>query len=247
MKCLVFILALAAIACGFQSTKETRIKIAVIDTGVNYTHLSRAYFCRDGQFDMTGRGMKDVRPHGTNVAGIITKYINHKTHCITMIKFFHTSATMNDLLRAMRLAEAIRPAYLNLSIHGDGYSSDEQQILNRMAKRGTVIVVAAGNERNYLDFRASCATYPACYKLDGDMHVVGSVDTHGVLGSMSSYGPRVTDWEVGVEVEGGGLILSGTSMATAVLTGKLAGGYYESSINRRLKPVHGIPNRRSIP
>jgi hypothetical protein len=54
--------------------------------------------------------------------------------------------------------------------------------------------------------------------------VVGNVDRSGKIANNSNYGKSITRWEIGVNVKAYGLIMSGTSQATATATGKIVAG-----------------------
>jgi hypothetical protein len=51
--------------------------------------------------------------------------------------------------------------------------------------------------------------------------VVGSLDNNGKKMESSNFGSAVSRWELGLNVIGYGIIMSGTSQAAAVATGKI--------------------------
>jgi hypothetical protein len=204
-----------------QSTKvnaENRIRVAIIDTGIN-TKLVYPYLCKDGHKDFTNKGLFDEMGHGTNIAGIISKKLNNKTHCLQIIKWFHTEKASNNeslknsVLGALKHALLYKAKYVNLSMSGSYHSVEEYELLKQLIKSGAKIFVAAGNEAKNLSI--DCSIYPACYEIhNSNFVVVGNYNAYS-----SNYGINVR-WENGTNVEGFGIVSSGTSQATAVYLSK---------------------------
>jgi len=203
---------------------ETRIRIAVIDTGVHVNARSAPYLCEDGHADFTGYGPEDNAGHGTNVMGIIAQKMNPKTHCLMSIKFFNTEkqSSLVGELESLHLALAYilqwKPAYVNMSISGKYYDHKEYKVFVELLKSGTTITVAAGN--NKLDLSASCIIYPACHKIKHKrFFVVGSSN-----GSFSNFGGPVNASQRGLNRSGWGVMLTGTSQSSAVQMSELIKG-----------------------
>lgn len=197
---------------------ENRVRVAVIDTGID-SELATPYLCKDGNKDFTGKGMKDVSGHGTNVAGIISKKINRKIFCLQIIKWYHSGEQVSDevvslrLLNSLKQALKFKPRYVNLSMAGYFKSSEEQELLTKLVKNGAKVFVAAGNEGKNLNIE--CDIYPACYDIhSSNYYVIGNYSS-----SSSNYANWLK-WENGDNVEGFGLVKSGTSQATAVYLSK---------------------------
>ena len=209
MNKLVFFLTLAIVPLGLMNVanaSETRIRIAIIDSGVDLKQ-AKEYMCKTGNYDFTGYGLQDVYGHGTNIAGIFAKRINPKTHCLMIVKFFHTTAT--GIESALEYIQQFKPKYVNLSLTGRFPSAIEEHAIHSLLNSGAVIAVAAGNEGQNLD--QNCNSYPACYNIQDPKYIVV-----GSRGAMSSnYGGPVTAIDNGTSVEGFGIVLDGTSQATA--------------------------------
>jgi subtilisin family serine protease len=195
---------------NYQAAAKELIRVAVIDTGVA---LNRNLpFCKDGHLDFTGEGDGDSHDllHGTNVAGLISKSYNG-TFCIVILKAFGS----NDKGYIKALKEAYQKNYdiVNLSLSGYSYLKEEDVLIRAMLNQGQIIVAAAGNKAKNLDL--GCVVFPAC--LDKRILVVS-----GKNKLRFNYGKIVDIYAPAENQEAEGIILSGTSQATAIVTGKLA-------------------------
>lgn len=206
--------------------KDARIPVAVIDTGIDFTNSKvTPYLCNSGHVDFTGEGLYDYKGHGTNVAWQIIKSFNSKKYCILVIKYFPRSQfDFNNLkyeLKGLEYAISLKSALINFSGGGKSFSEEEKDLISKALKMGTKVVVAAGNHSTDLD--KGCNFYPAClYKNKKNFHVVGALNKNNVKLSYSNYGSVITDWERGEDVAGPrGDYLTGTSQATAIISGKL--------------------------
>ena len=197
-------------------SQETRKVVAVVDTGLPYNRAILPYLCKGLQYDVTEHGIQDYNGHGTNVLGLVAKGINPKTHCLSMIKWWHTAEETNlnkhlvdsRIKSYMNILSKIQPVLINMSLSGSGYSVPEYEGLKSLLSKGIKAVVAAGNTGSYLT--TSCTSYPACYAFkDKNFYVVGTSD------SFSNFGGPVTDILPGSDQCGiFGLCMSGTSQAT---------------------------------
>jgi subtilisin family serine protease len=207
---------------------ENRIVVAVIDTGMPPEYLVSNYLCNMPHYDVTGTGIVDRHGHGTNVAGIIAKQLNTKTHCLLIIKWWDTELTMNSAMKQLNAVKGylavineIRPKYINMSLSGNTFISYEFNTLSKLIKAGTIVVVAAGNDGRNLNDK--CDVFPACYNMkSSNFHVVGSWNKLlDKVDEFSNTGKVVTNYRPGTYVCGFGVCIRGTSQSTAVLTGEL--------------------------
>jgi len=208
---------------------ESRIQIALIDTGIK-AGVYDEYLCKSGHKDFTGLGLNDNLGHGTAMAGAIIKYVSSKTHCIINIKWYDPEYnSINDLPSAIEYASISNAEFMNISAGGGIPDIISFEALNVALTRGMVISVAAGNDSWNLDLM--CNHFPSCYNYgDPDFHIVGALNKFGKPAYFSNYGYRVTDWEFGVNIKIGEYISTGTSIATATLTGKLAANAYRNNL-----------------
>jgi subtilisin family serine protease len=209
-------------------------KVAIIDTGLDLTDERFEGLLCPGSKDFTGRGIRDEHGHGTHIAGLIKKYAGPDAdYCLLILKYYEDKAT--SAVNAAREVAAVEYAvqqhadYVNISAGGPMALEPERLAIMRTPK--TLWIVAAGNEHRSLDTPGE-EYYPASYFLP-NMIVVGALKS-GLDGlsievrlPSSNWGKRVTTWEVGENVLStlpGGVrtgLMSGTSQATAVHTGKL--------------------------
>lgn len=207
-------IALSIVTSISVYSKETRKVIAVIDTGMPSTPSIKKYLCTDGHRDFTGIGIRDVHGHGTNIVGLIIKGMNPKTHCIVILKFYHDQ-TVNNVSAYSSYLWKLKPSMINMSLAGPEFNPLEYSVLKALTQAGTVVVVAAGNDRQ--DLSIDCNTYPACYKLGSkNFHVVGAPDL-----AASNYNGPVTDLDRGLYQCALNVCFSGSSQATANVTAKL--------------------------
>lgn len=199
-------------------TEETRVKIAVIDTGVNVNEKLKPFLCKGGHISLVDDyPLRDanINMHGTNVVGLISENLDPKRECILMIKFYKDGLA-TDFFKKVRTAvdyAVFREAkFINMSLGGDGASDLEKLAILSALEKGIRVSVAAGNDRRNLDW--NCYYYPACYRFNRTtFHVVGST-----TGKYSNFGKKITHWEDGTNV--GTPKMRGTSQATATHTGK---------------------------
>lgn len=215
---LCFFLPLAAYG------QDTRLRIGVVDTGIQWSIPIAPFLCEEGHKDLMGSGLWDYRQHGTNISWIITKDLDPTKVCLVIIKWIDCGAGEPfKIAEALEYAVTQHLSYLNLSLGGEGSESRERKAMDKLFEQHVVISIAAGNNGMPIT-KEHCNYYPACYPTSngGEKHVVGNLDESGWRAAGSSnYGDAVTDWAVGTHVNGGGIIMSGTSQATAVVTNRL--------------------------
>lgn len=208
------------------------IVIAVIDTGFGYQDLGKkAKLCKYGHKDFTtdysiAKGYNTLDPiprdytgHGTNIAGIIDANIQYPDYCIVIIKYFSNIVGADNLkssIKAIEYAININADFINYSSYGYDYSKKEANAVKRFLDKGGVFLAAAGNEGRDILINH---VYPAM--VDSRVITVGNKDSNGKRHLSSNYGPPITIWENGVNLSGFGLIMTGTSQATAKVTGKM--------------------------
>lgn len=208
---------LLVIALAGQVFGETRKIVAVVDTGLPYNRSILPYLCKGLQYDITNKGIQDANGHGTNIIGLIAKNLNTKTHCISMIKWWHSADenVPSDLLNARiadyyKLLLQLKPTLVNLSLSGKGFIALEYNGIKALLSQGTKVVVSAGNDKQNLSIR--CLSYPACYPIKHKhFYVVGATDS-----DFANYGGPITDILPGRAQRGiFGITLTGTSQSCA--------------------------------
>lgn len=214
------------------SAQAKTITVAVIDTGVD---TSVPKLCKSGHknFVNSKKSLGDEHGHGTHVAGLIVKYAENSDFCIVSLTFYsdkiEPSESLENLSKAIQYAIDIKVDFINISGGGAEYSVLEAALIKRALNRGIKVIVAAGNSGSDLDTK--CDFFPACS--DSRLVVVGNLQDVDTLTphKKSNYGKLVNRWEVGTNVKslapGGNVaVMSGTSQAAGIATGKLVRDKY---------------------
>jgi hypothetical protein len=220
--------------------------VAVLDSGFGFKDLGHeAKLCKyghkdfsmDRQFSVSYNTVdpvpKDTHSHGTNIAGIIDGYAKkaNTNYCLVIIKYFSAFQTgqqnLSASIEAIKFATSIKADYINYSGGGPASSESERLAVIQFLNGGGKFVAAAGNEKSDLDLPEN-KYYPAVY--DPRIVVVGNLDNDGKIALSSNYGRYVKQWEVGTNVEAFGLVMTGTSQATAVKTGKMISNFNKCDI-----------------
>src|SRR4051812_13671427 len=170
----------------------------------------------------------DDNGHGTHVAGIVAAHglIRGLAPGATILPVKVLGADKSG--NARLLAEGIRYAVargariLNVSVNGDGASSELESAVRDAQDAGAVIVASAGNDGRDLGARPS---YPVSYP-EAAVIGVGATDSAGRRASFSNYGPGVDVTGPGADIISLGFpgiaFRSGTSMAAAYVSATLA-------------------------
>lgn len=212
----LFGLALVSTLTTASVTSTTRLKIAIIDTGLNvYDPRFQDFLCPTGHKDFTGAGLSDTNGHGTHVAGILMRAApDHSKYCVVIIKI---GSSVRQELKAFVYAESLGVKVVNFSWSNTAVVDQEFELM-RSSKM--LFVVAAGNNKTY--YREA---YPGGYQLP-NVIPVGNWDCQSkTRGPASNYGEGV-NWRCGTNIkstlpdarEG---YMSGTSQATPLMTAEI--------------------------
>lgn len=227
-----------------------KVKVAVIDTGVNRNHVmlkgriassSRKMTSYLSSLDVSDPDYDyedvDYSGHGTHVAGILADGTSSQVKLIIIRAFVRTSegttvASALDLLNAMQYAVKKGAKVINLSadisssISKDLYQMYERS-LKKLRNKGAVICVAAGNQMNGESKNMAVnKSYPARSKY---VLAIGSLKKNKKKSSFSYYG-RALDFVAGGDNvrsasnadSSSYRIMSGTSQATPVISAAAA-------------------------
>lgn len=187
---------------------------AVIDSGINYNQedlagnmASGSYSCPNntvGQYgcDFVGTGGNDPMDksgHGTHVAGIIGAIGNNNKGLtgvcqkakILAVKVLDTvgSGTTADIVEGLNFAIGTnsgqgKAKIVNMSLGGKAEDTAFQNAVTAAKQKGVLLVVAAGNDREY--HFASGSVYPCDYTND-NIICVGAVDQKYQKASFSDF------------------------------------------------------------
>lgn len=205
------------------------VTVYVVDSGIRKTHRDFGGRVAAGpDFIQSGGSADDCYGHGTHVAATIggTRYGVAKGVKLVPLRVFDCNGNGPDdrLVSAVDwiTAHAARPAVVNMSLRADAYPDPVlDSAIRRSIAAGITYVVAAGN-----DDKDACGVSPADV---GEAITVGSVDSSDTRAPESNYGRCVDLFAPGVEIPSAGIgsdsstvSMSGTSMATAHVSGVAA-------------------------
>ncbi len=222
-------------------TSERKIKVMVIDTGVNIKHMAfqgKTVHC------VTPAACEDPIGHGSGVASLVlngelalrnNKLAKLLPICdrveITSCRVFGPVYSMSSFESCMKTAIGQDFDYINYSLNGDDFLKLEYTL---MAAFGGTVVTAAGNEGRDL---AKEPTFPAMfnqlflfpkykqYKTLKNIVSVGALTRENTRWISSNYGP-VSAWRLGAGVitagaDGKIVRTSGTSFAAPLYLNEL--------------------------
>jgi subtilisin family serine protease len=249
----------------------SNIVVAVLDTGVRYTHEDLAANMwvnpQDGGHGFnayTGtNNPSDDNGHGTLVAGVLGGVGNNGKGIagvawrvqIMACKCFDANATGNDsdIIACMDYARTNGARIINASWGAFVYSQAMSNAIASVRDAGIILVASCGNNHANVDTNAY---YPACYGLDNVVSVAYTTRNDG-LGSLSNYGATNVDLAAPGEQIYSSFFLSdtfyiggqsGTSMAAPYVAGTLAlmlakfpAETHQQIINRVLNATDPLP------
>jgi thermitase len=218
------------------TTGSRTVKIAVIDTGVDYNHpdlVGNVDVAHGFNFVNNTKDAMDDQGHGTHCAGTIGALHNNKVGVagvmadvtIIPIKFLDSngSGTLEAAVKAIDYATELNVDLMSNSWGGGGRSVALYEAINRASEKGIIFTAAAGNSSSNND---SAPSYPASYDSPNIVSVAALTAQNG-LADFSSYGRNsvhiaAPGHKILSTVKGGGYeVMSGTSMATPHVSGVL--------------------------
>jgi thermitase len=223
---------------SWQATKgDPNMIVAVIDTGVDYTHPDLKGRVLMGQ-DFTFRpgwifnrkdkdGPMDDNAHGTHCAGIIGATANNGIGIAGVAPDVQLMAvkvlggegggSQYDVMKGVAYAVTNGAKVINMSLGGTATTSVERKFYEAAVASGALIVAATGNSADGVGFPAA---YPGVLS-------VGATDSGGALARFSNH-----DETMSVTAPGVGILstipgntyakFSGTSMAAPFVSGVAA-------------------------
>ncbi|WP_018759361.1 S8 family peptidase [Paenibacillus terrigena] len=206
-----------------------RIRIGVIDTGVDYRHPDLRHSLMRG-INLLNRNMLpyDDNGHGTHIAGTIAAANQLKgiigvapRALIHPVKAFdhNGSAYVSDIILGIDWCVRNRMHVINMSF---GMKSSSKALLNAVVNAynaGVVIVASSGN-----DSKRKSVDYPARYP---QTIAVGATNRLHRVAKFSNRGPYIDIYAPGDKIisswlRGNYNEMSGTSMATSHVSGAIA-------------------------
>lgn len=204
--------------------KENKVKIALIDSGVDYSEdieISKRKNFIQGE-DQETILYEDSTGHGTSIAGMIAAKENEigitgiypgVTLYSARVLDANNEAPIERVVKAIQWAISEKVNIINISFGTTIDSKRLHEAIQDAYESGILIIAAAGNH--------GVLEYPAAYK---EVMAVGAVDS---LGQLCEYSPATEKVEVvarGQRILSSGafdgiLVCSGTSIAAAQVTG----------------------------
>lgn len=190
------------------------MKIAIIDSGCfNHIHL-RENLILGKNFTTEGnsQNVDDNLGHGTHVAGIIHSIAPEAQLLIIKVLDRYGYGTIDEITQGIYYALDKGANIINISIGYEDPDDELKTAIETAESKNVPVICAAGNDNTI--------NYPAQYGIS-----VGSIDNKGNISDFST--SKATLYAMGEDVESTYLndsyeILSGTSMATAKVTGYIA-------------------------
>ncbi len=231
-----------------RTTGSSNVIVAVIDTGIDYTHpdlvanlwvnpnptFGDTHGARwtDGTGVPTSGNPMDGHGHGTHCAGTIGAVGNNSAGVVGVnwnvrlmgLKFFNDSGQggyVADAIAALEYALDHGAQLSNNSWGGDGYSQALKDMINQAGNENHLFVTAAGNNGRDIDVEP---IYPAAYDCANLIAVANSTRTDARL-SGSNWGLHSVDLAapgtsiLSTEKGGGYSLKSGTSMSAPHVAG----------------------------
>jgi subtilisin family serine protease len=192
-----------------QTIRANGVIVAVLDTGVDYTHPDlAANILRDGAGRLVGYDFfnEDWDPiddhgHGTHISGTIAAVGNNgigvvgvcPTAKIMPVKWLNqdNAGRTSDQIRATDFARELGARVINISAGGYNPSQLMLESLQRARAAGILVLAAAMNEGDDND---QTPVYPANYNSESDnVLAVAASDRADRLAGFSNYGARTVD------------------------------------------------------
>ena len=231
------------------SNKGTGVRVAIIDTGIDYTHPDLDGNYKGGYNFVSGNDKPmDDSGHGTHVAGIVAAEDNGigvvgvaPEASLYAVKVLDSSGsgTFSNVIAGIDWSVRNGMQIISMSLGANSGSTALQDAVDSAYNAGIVIVAAAGNDGNYAG-TTDTVDYPARYDSVIAVAATDSSDSRAIWYNSipitgSSTGPQVELSAPGASIystvptgacglcdPSGYRYLSGTSMATPHVTGTAA-------------------------
>lgn len=214
---------------AWSRTTGQRVKVGVIDTGVDFSHPDLRHALNRG-INLLQRASlpHDDNGHGTHIAGTISAAnaqrgmigVAPRTE-IYPVKAFDAdgSAYVSDIILGIEWCVHHGMDIVNMSFGMPGRSEALLKAVEKAYQAGVLIVASSGN-----DGKKASIDYPAGF---GHTVAVGALDRRGRIARFTNRSPAIDIFAPGAKVESAWpnsrrRIMSGTSMATSHVTGAVA-------------------------
>lgn len=204
-----------------------KIKVATIDTGIDYFHPDLNSISFEGTNTIVdGGSYYDDHGHGTNLAGIIAGINNTvgivgtcQNVALYTCKALDSNGNgyLSDIVQGIQWAISRNVQIINMSFSQYRDNSSLEAAIIRAYNAGVMVVAAAGND-------GTSVSYPAAYN---NVIAVSSVDSNNVIAYNSGRGSQIDICAPGVSIyttdkNSSYCYASGTSMAAPHVTAILS-------------------------
>lgn len=216
----------------WHETMGEGVKVGVIDTGVDATHPELIDRIKDGAnfYNKNTDDFTDENGHGTHISGIIAAEKNGigvvgvapKSELYVAKAFGKDGKTSFPAIeKSIKWLVDKKVDVINMSFSSAATSPQYKALISDVHKKGISIICAAGNEGDMGD---NTIGYPANFP---ETVAVSAVDINKHIADFNSRGRAAEISAAGIDIYstypgGGYATLSGTSMATPIITGAVA-------------------------
>lgn len=224
-----------AIPAVTEREQAAKVKVAIIDSGVNYSDDINVYERKNfipGEEELPVL-YEDFSGHGTSVAGIIAAKDNQEgiTGINSNVELYSARvldskniAPINRVVQAIDWAVEKKVNIINLSFTTSRNSKELREAVERAYDAGILLIASTANKNK--------ADYPAAYDC---VMAVGAVDSNGKISTFSPSNNQIEITAPGEKILSTDVfdtlsVHSGTSLAAAHVTG-VASLLWEKDIN----------------
>lgn len=216
----------------WSETMGEGIKVGIIDTGVDSDHPELVNRIKDGAnfYEGSTDNFEDENGHGTHICGIVAAEKNGigvvgvaPKADLYVAKAFGKSGktTFPAIEKSIKWLIEKNVDVINMSFSSANASPQYKSLIAGLHRRGISIICAAGNEG---ELGENTIGYPANF---AETVAVSAVDINKNIADFSSRGRAAEISAAGIDIystylDGGYATLSGTSMATPIITGAVA-------------------------
>lgn len=213
---------------AFESTRGEGVVVAVLDTGVDFSHPVLAGRLLEGRDFVDGDNNPLDEPngraagHGTFVSGIVALVAPDSKILPVRVLNSSGSGTLFDVARGIVYAADQGAGVVNLSLGTYRDSRTLEEAVRYAAARGAVVVASVGNQST--QNHRSTLLYPARYD---EVAAVAATDADDLMATFSNWGKKTDLCAPGVNIYssylGGSYAWwSGTSPSAAFVSGAAA-------------------------
>lgn len=230
----------------WSKLKNKRVRVGIIDTGIDYNHPDLRANIKGGLSTIDGQErFMDDYGHGTHIAGIIgsssrnfgmtgiNPYVD-----IYAVKAFDKDGKgkLSDIIEGLDWLNRHQVDIINMSFSTSETNDTFYRVIQHINDRGIIMIAAAGN-----DGKRNTVNYPARFP---QVIAVSATDKNDSIANFSSTGPEIDFCAPGVNIPsawiGGGYEeKSGTSFAAPHITGIVADllNYHDTLPSSRVKEI----------